>query len=143
MRCPSWLRKWAFWLNDVSERQWFGCVYGHRLNWDDVCIGNLDGLDVPVAAEVLAKNRIIGLADFAFDVLEFFGEGEAQHGQHTFQWIVKIGNEGEEVAAVKIVPVFEVGYGLQKVGGKRDTHGGNILDADHALKDSHERLEFA
>ena len=125
------------------ERQGLRIVDGNALDGNDVGVCKFDGLKVPVAAEVLSKDRVVGFADLAFDILELFGKGESKHGEHTVERVVEIGYKGEEVASIEVVPVFEVWHRFQEICGQGETDGSNVLDANHALENAHERLEFA
>lgn len=69
-----------------------------------------------MASEMFTEDGIVRLADFAVNKLELLCKGKAQDLEHSIEGILKLANGREDVSAVEIIPVLEIGHGLEEIG---------------------------
>lgn len=92
--------------------------------------------DLKTYPEEFTQARVVGLAWLPFYVLQVLGKPEAQHLEHAVQRLVGGANGDESIRGIEVVPVLEVGRGLQQLRGEREAHVGEIRDTDEPSGDA-------
>lgn len=80
--------------------------------------------------EKLAQARVVRLAWLSLRVLQIFCEPEAQDLEHAVERFVRGAYRYKGIGGVEIVPVFEIGGGLEQLGGQRKADRRKIGNTD-------------
>jgi hypothetical protein len=90
------------------------------------------GLRPETHPEEFAETRIVRLAGLPLRIFEIFCKPEADYFKHSIERLVGSADGDESVGCIEIGPVFEIGSGLEQLGGKRESDAGEISDADES-----------
>lgn len=88
------------------------------------------GAEAGAHPEELAETRVVWLAGLPLCVFEIFCEPEADYFEHSIEGLIGSADGDEGVGCIEIGPVFEIGGGLEQLGGERESDAGEIRDAD-------------
>lgn len=80
--------------------------------------------------EELAQARVIRLAGLALGIFQILGQPEADDLEHAVEGLVGAADGDKGIGSVEVGPVFEVGRGLEQLGGEGESDGGEVRDAD-------------
>jgi len=97
---------------------------------------------LPLTSEELSERRVVWLAGLALDILQVLCEPEAQAGKQTAKLIVRVADACKDVGSVEVMPVLEVGDGLEQLGRQGEADSGNVRDSDELLQDADKGFEF-
>ena len=76
--------------------------------------------------EKLAKTRIVRLAWLSLCIFQIFCKPEAESLQHAVDGVVRGADGYECIGRIEIVPVLQVGRGLQELGGQGEADRGEV-----------------
>lgn len=80
--------------------------------------------------EKFAEAGIVWLAWLPFCIFQIFCKPEAESLQHAVDRVVRGADGYERIGRIEIVPVLQVGRGLQELGGQREADGGEVGNAN-------------
>lgn len=86
--------------------------------------------------EKFAQARVVGLARLALGIFQVLCEPEAQDLEHAVDGIVRGADGYKCIGGIEIVPVFEIGGGLEELGRQREADRGEIGNTDEPEDES-------
>lgn len=86
--------------------------------------------------EKFTQAGVIGLARLALGIFQVLCEPEAQDLEHAVDGIVRGADGYKCIGGVEIVPVLEVGGGLEELGRQREADRSEIGNADEPVNNS-------